>query len=85
MTRRVEWAKRALKELARLDRPTQERIVAAVLELASSGRGDVRRLKASAGDAYRLRVGTWRVIFAYQGDASLLVLRVRSRSDAYKD
>lgn len=47
-------------------------------------RGDVRRLKGTADEAFRLRVGGWRVIFSYEGDASVLVHRVRPRGDAYK-
>lgn len=84
MSRRVDWAKRAIKELVRLDKPTQGRILAAVSELASASRGDVRRLEGTENEAFRLRVGTWRVIFAVQDDGSLLVLRVRPRGDAYK-
>lgn len=84
MSRQVEWAKRALKELLRLDKPTQSRIVEAINELAASSRGDVRRLEGSEVEAFRLRVGGWRVIFCYQSDETLLVLRVRPRGDAYK-
>ena len=85
MSRRVEWAKRAVKEVVRLDKPTRSRIVAAVETLATTHQGDVRRLQGREGEEFRLRVEDWGVIFSYQGDGSLLVLRVRPRGDAYKD
>jgi mRNA interferase RelE/StbE len=81
---RVEWTKRALRELARLDRATQDRIIAAVDELAGSQRGEVRRIKGTSEEVFRLRVGDWRVIFTYESEATVLVLRVRPRGDAYK-
>lgn len=84
MSRQVEWAKRALKELRRLDKTTQSRIASAVDELATKSRGDVRRLEGAGADVYRLRIGGWRVIFTLQPDGALLVLRVRPRGDAYK-
>lgn len=85
MSRRVEWAKRAVKEVVRLDKPTRNRIVAAVEALATTHQGDVRRLEGRDDESFRLRVGDWRVIFSFQGDGGLLVLRVRPRGDAYKD
>jgi mRNA interferase RelE/StbE len=84
VSRRIDWAKRALKELARLDRPTRERILSALSELADSHKGDVRRLEGAASTTFRLRVGSWRVILSYEDDASILVQRVRPRGDAYK-
>ena len=84
MSSRVEWAKRALKELSRLDRPTQDRIASAVEEFAEDNQGDVRRLQGSSDDAFRLRVGGWRVIFSHSEDGTILILRIRPRGDAYK-
>jgi mRNA interferase RelE/StbE len=81
----VEWAKRALKELTRLDRKTRQRIETAVERLAETGQGDVRRLAGTSEEVYRLRVGDWRVIFLQEESlVSILVLRVRPRGDAYK-
>ena len=79
---RVEWAKQALKALSRLDRLTQERILAAVDDLAEGHRADVRRLQGSVEGTFRLRVGGWRIIFSYPEDSAVLILRVRPRGDA---
>lgn len=84
MSRRVEWAKQALKTLSRLDRPTQERILVAIDDLAQLSRGDVRRLERGAEEAFRLRVGGWRIVFSYPDDTTVIVHRVRPRGDAYK-
>ena len=62
MSWRAEWTQRALKDVARLDRPMRERIVAAVERFAETGMGDVRRLRGKEQEIYRLRVGEWRVL-----------------------
>ena len=84
MRRRVEWAKRALKALSRLDRPTQDRILTALDELVSENRGDVRRLASTRPAAFRLRVGAWRIVFSPLEEGSILVPRIGSRGDVYK-
>jgi mRNA interferase RelE/StbE len=84
VSRRVEWAKQALKALSRLDRPTQERILAAIDDLAQLSKGDVRRLEGGTEEAFRLRVGGWRIIFSYPDDTTAIVHRVRPRGDAHK-
>lgn len=84
MSGQVEWAKEALKTLSRLDQPTQKRIIAAVDDLAENHRGDVRRLEGTKEEAFRLRVGGWRVIFTYEADLQILVHRIRPRGDVYK-
>ncbi len=83
MSRQVRWTARARKDLKRLDRKTRDRIIAAVDDFASTGRGDVRRLKVTREPTYRLRVGEWRVIFTIEKWLIILVLRVRPRGDAY--
>jgi mRNA-degrading endonuclease RelE of RelBE toxin-antitoxin system len=41
---RIDWTPQAQRDLKRLDRPTSERIVAAVLRLAETNQGDVVKL-----------------------------------------
>lgn len=84
MSRPVEWAKQALRAFARLDKPTQKRILDAVDELVGTSRGDVRRFEGSKERSYRLRVGGWRVLFSYLDDGRLLIQRIRPRGDAYQ-
>ncbi len=75
---------RALKDVARLDRPMRERIVSAVERFAETGMGDVRRLRGKEQEIYRLRVGEWRVLFTRRKTRIILVLRVRPRASAYQ-
>jgi mRNA interferase RelE/StbE len=81
---RVEFIPRARKDLLRLDRQVQRRIVDALDRLAAGERlsGDVRRLVGST--EYRLRVGDWRVRFELDGDRLLItVVRILPRGRAY--
>ena len=50
------------------------------MEFASSGKGDIKRLKGRAGS--RLRVGDWRVIFDKK-DGTIIVVAVGHRRDVY--
>ena len=79
----VIWDDEALKELARPDRRTQQRIVRAIDRLAAEDYGDVKRLRGQSGDL-RLRVGSWRVRFIFEREVhSVRILHVLPRGDAY--
>jgi mRNA interferase RelE/StbE len=81
---RIEFAPSARKDLRRLDKQVQRRIVDALERLAAGERlsGDVRRLAGST--EYRLRVGDWRVRFALDGDRLLItVVRILPRGRVY--
>ena len=85
MSLHVDWTPRAQRELTRLGRPTQSRIVAAVLKLAETSQGDVVKLAGKQPPEYRLRVGGWRVRFAWdQGEGILIVLHVFKRGQGYE-
>jgi mRNA interferase RelE/StbE len=48
-------------------------------------RGDIRRLRGT-DDEWRLRVGDWRIRFAFRSDTRTVeVLRVLPRGRAYRD
>jgi len=82
--RRLEWSPRALDELARIARRNRreaDRIDASAKRYAETGQGDVVKL-AGQDDLYRLRVGDWRIIFAYEdGGLVVLALRVLRRNE----
>ena len=85
MTLKVHWTDRALKDVARLDRRTRERIVTAIERLAESGQGDVRRLQGTREEILRLRIGDWRLLFSEDQEAATLVVRrVLPRGSAYR-
>lgn len=83
MSRQVEWAKRALKKISRVDEATRSNILSAIDDLAEKNLGDTRRLEGNPR-AYRLRVGGWRVIFSYLSDGTILIQRIGPRGDVYK-
>jgi mRNA-degrading endonuclease RelE of RelBE toxin-antitoxin system len=82
---RIDWTPRARRDLDRLDRPTRERIVAAMLRLAETSQGDVLKLSGKQPPEYRLRVGGWRVRFAWdQASGVLVILHVFKRGQGYE-
>lgn len=83
MSRPVVVTARARRDLERLDRAVADRVVRALERLADTGTGDVRQLGGTTEKEWRLRVGDWRVRFAYQQD-SIVVLRVQPRGRAYR-
>jgi len=75
----------AQRDLGRLDQPTRTRIVATVLRLAETSQGDVLKLAGKQPPEYRLRVGGWRVRFAWdQAAAVLIILHVFKRGQGYE-
>jgi mRNA-degrading endonuclease RelE of RelBE toxin-antitoxin system len=69
-----------------LDRQVAARIESAVQRLADTEQGDVRRLRAEVPPQWRLRVGDWRVRFAFdRGAGAILVWRILPRVRAYRD
>lgn len=84
MSRSVSWLPAALRDMRRLDASTRDRIRSAVYRFAEEGHGDTRKLKGREGE-HRLRVGSYRVIFAVEdGKIVILVLRVLHRREAYR-
>jgi mRNA interferase RelE/StbE len=87
MSYQVDWTRRASRALAGLSRVDPERarqIRVRVRQFAAEESGDIRKLRGTA-DQYRLRVGTWRVIFALDGEQRrMTILQVTPRRDAYR-
>lgn len=82
----IVWSRRALKEAARLDRRVRERILAALEKYAETEYGDVKRLQGLDPPVWRLRVGGYRVMLAFDHLSRTVQLQsVRSRGRAYRD
>lgn len=78
------FARRAQRDISRLDPLVRRRVREALELLATSGNGDVARLQGIDPPEYRLRVGDWRVRFARDPVArTITVLRVLPRGRAY--
>lgn len=83
-TYRITYKGSVAKELRKIDRQTQKRLLAAIEGLATNPRPDgVKKLK-SKYDHYRIRVGNYRVVYEIaDGQLCVLVLRVAHRKDVY--
>jgi mRNA-degrading endonuclease RelE of RelBE toxin-antitoxin system len=79
----IETAKSALKDFAKLDSKMMIRVQEAINTLALTGVGDVQMLEAPFDDAWRLRVGKYRVKFELEGGV-ISILGVEKREDAYR-
>ena len=81
---RVELARRAERDLRRLDPPVRERVTAGLRRTAERDpSADVKRLHGQP-DLWRLRVGDWRVLFAYDHqEQRIIVAQVLPRGRAY--
>jgi mRNA interferase RelE/StbE len=68
------------RQWVKLTSQVRQRIDARLTEFATSGKGDVKRLKGRQGS--RLRVGDWRVIF-YEERGSIIIVAVGHRREVY--
>lgn len=85
MTWAITWLDEAKKDVRRLDRKTQERVLAAVERYARTEHGDVRRYIEGIDGELALRVGEWRVFLVRDCVAGVLRVRgVRARGRAYR-
>lgn len=80
----VEITRRAQKDIKKLDRQVQRRVLDAIDTLRREPRPrGVKPLKESP--FYRVRVGDYRIIYNVEEDRLLvLVIRVRHRREAYR-
>jgi mRNA interferase RelE/StbE len=81
---RIRWERRAVNEVAALPKRERKRIVDAVESLGENPlRGSI--MKADWKGFRRLRVGPYRIIYAYQGrDLMISVVRVGHRREVYR-
>ncbi|MEW9674000.1 type II toxin-antitoxin system RelE/ParE family toxin [Ammoniphilus sp. 3BR4] len=82
---RVEFRKSALKDLSKLDKTMQQRILNALESFAQHPiEADIKKLKGYE-DVFRLRVGDYRAVMeiVWQGDVAY-VIRIRHRRDVYQ-
>ena len=78
---------RAVNDLARIARPHQRIIKEKLLILAEDPgalRNNIKRLSADVKDLFRLRVGSYRVIFKkHEKDLIILIIRIGHRKEIY--
>lgn len=76
----IEYAKRAVKAISGMDKPTKQRIRTAIEGIPN---GDIKPLQGSNG-SFRLRVGGWRIIFSYPNTDTILIEKIAPRGGVYK-
>ena len=82
MKYRIEIMKPARKFIERQPRHMQERLLKAIYRLPSEG--DIKPL-GGADATYRLRVGSYRVVYTVKEDVlTVVVLTAGNRGDVYK-
>ena len=81
---RIEIKRSALKELSQVSQPYNKKIVEAIDELATNPR-PVGYKKLKGSEAYRIRVGDYRVVYIIEDVIRLIeIQRIRHRKDVYK-
>lgn len=84
MTYSIEILRSAQKQLARIDRKAQSRIINAIKELGSNPRPSGSK-KLSGRPAWRIRIGNYRVIYEIQDDQLVvLIVTIGARKDVYR-
>jgi len=82
MRYQLEISQKARDQLRELRREVRRNIGHRLEMLCENLQGDVTKLKAQ-GNRYRLRVGSYRVVFVLAG-TSIQVYAVRDRKEAYE-
>ncbi len=81
----VEFRRSALKDLRRLEAATQRRVLRAAENLVSDPRPSGCRKMQGSGDAFRIRVGDYRVVYTVADDVLIVAIeRVRHRREVYR-
>jgi mRNA-degrading endonuclease RelE of RelBE toxin-antitoxin system len=79
----VIWSPKARADLRAIDRTQAMQILETLDRYLSTGAGDVIQLQPPRTE-FRLRAGDYRVMFVPKGEASIEVMRVRHRREAYR-
>ena len=78
----IEITRTAEKQLKRLPRDDQAKVVAAILALAEEARPRGSRKLAGYDDVFRVRVGMYRVLYSVSGrQLIVIILKIGHRRD----
>lgn len=85
MSKKIAYSKQAIKTLAKLPVNESTRIRSKLRQYANDPASQANNVKRLQGrDAYRLRVGGWRVIFD-ENDVVIEVIKIGARGSVYED
>jgi len=74
----IEYSKQSVKAISKINNPFKKNIKEAIEKLPA---GDVKKLKGYS-NAYRLRVGDYRILFDMNG--KIEITNILPRGEAYK-
>ena len=84
MTYSIEILRSAQKQLSKINRQDQDHIISAIESLTHNPRPD-GCIKLSGRPAWRIRIGSFRVIYEIQGEKLIvLVIKIGHRREVYK-
>ena len=76
-----KYSKQAVKTVKRMDSTTAQRIRTAIEKLPD---GNVRYVKGKKITTYRLRVGSWRVVYCFLDKETISIEKIAPRGKVYK-
>ena len=83
MSFQLDYTRRAIKDIQKLEQKVKTRIGKDLLRLAVNPLGYAKTLTNSSLGSYRFRIGDYRVIFDLVGE-DIVVLRVGHRKEIYR-
>jgi len=85
VTYTVQWARKTVKQLDKLDRTAQKKIVLAVTRLADNPRPYGAKSLVNRPGEYRIHIGDYRVVYEIHDDRLVvLVVAVAHRREIYR-
>jgi len=82
---KIEISRTAEKQLKKLSKDDQKRVVAAMLDLAENPLPKGSRKLTGYEDVYRIRVGHFRILYSCVARALIIiVLKIGHRKDVYR-
>jgi len=75
------YSKQAKKALDGMDRPTQQRIREGIGKIPE---GDIKQIQGRKIITFRLRIGSWRVLYSFGNNDTILIEKIAPRGGAYK-
>jgi mRNA interferase RelE/StbE len=85
MGKKIAYSKQAIKTLAKIPVNESARIRSKLRQYADDPASQANNIKKLQGrDAYRLRIGDWRVIFD-EHEVVIEVIRIGARGSVYED
>jgi len=81
----IEISRTAERQLKKLPRKDQRRVVKAMLTLAEDPRPKGSRKLAGYDDVFRIRVGRYRILYSISGrKLVIIILKIGRRKDVYR-